>query len=151
MQLPYIHIHTCMHTHMHIHMPIKIDCNTHQQISCPTNNTSIHYLYFDNTHSSLTAIVSTGADEFYFLQMGRTGGDCTASPLQLQSGSIVTAATYDSNNQVCFFLCASSMCYYYSCCCYCSHCSYHCCYYYRYHCCHHQIVIVFVITFTHDE
>eukprot|EP00026_Physarum_polycephalum_P011753 Phypoly_transcript_11996.p1 GENE.Phypoly_transcript_11996~~Phypoly_transcript_11996.p1 ORF type:complete len:344 (+),score=68.02 Phypoly_transcript_11996:68-1033(+) len=70
------------------------------QISCPFSNTTLHHLYYDNTHSNLIAIVDIGNNEFFFLTMDPTGGSCVSAPLNMGTSPIIMAATYDTSKLI---------------------------------------------------
>jgi len=70
------------------------------QITCPFSNATLRHLYYDNAHSTLTALVDTGPNNFYFLTLSPTGTDCAATPVDLGTNAIPLAATYDTNKMI---------------------------------------------------
>jgi len=69
------------------------------QVTCPAHNASLHYLYYDNSHTTLIAVVDIGENAFYFVQLNSDGSNCKSSVLKLIDEAIILGGTYDTSKQ----------------------------------------------------
>lgn len=71
------------------------------QVTCPSTNATLNWLYYDNDNSILNGLVSDDDGLTYnFVQISATGTDCTASPIPIEPNGIIIAVTYNTDDQI---------------------------------------------------